>query len=58
MKYIQATSRLVIWLLLLFANGSTFASDAATVYLTAKGTDLRLAKAEELTWTAMPLASS
>jgi glucosylceramidase len=57
MKYFQTIFRHVIWLLLLFANGSTFASDAATVYLTAKGTDLRLAKTAGLTWTTMPQPS-
>ena len=57
MKYFQTIFRLVIWSLLLLANRSAFANESGAVYLTVKGTDLRLAKTEELTWTAMPQPS-
>ena len=57
MKHFKTIFRIVIGLFLPLAIRSAFANEATTVYLTAKGTDLRLAKTAELAWTAMPQPS-
>ena len=56
MKHKQTVLPFVISAIL-FADQSCFANDAATVYLTAKGTDYRLAKMPDLSWSDMPQPS-